>query len=79
MLRFAAAAEIIETDFWVQYNELGGIQDGEEPSRSGETAYTAWQGCWTPIWRSTFTTIRMMNLPTRTFLMRTWPPKERRR
>ena len=23
MLRFAAAAEIIETDFWVQYNELG--------------------------------------------------------
>src|SRR5260370_19530977 len=26
MLRFAAAAEILETDFWVQYNELGGIQ-----------------------------------------------------
>jgi len=27
MLRFAAAAEILESDFWIQYNELGGIQD----------------------------------------------------
>ena len=27
LLRFAAAAEILETDFWVQYNELGGVQD----------------------------------------------------
>jgi len=27
LLRFAAAAEILESDFWVQYNELGGIQD----------------------------------------------------
>jgi Ferritin-like domain len=41
LLRFAAAAEIIETDFWVQYNELGGIQDSEEPSGSGNPAYTA--------------------------------------
>src|SRR5437016_14534470 len=24
LLRFAAAAEILETDFWVQYNELAG-------------------------------------------------------
>ncbi len=40
LLRFAAAAEILETDFWVQYNELGGIQDKEEPSGSGNTAYT---------------------------------------
>ena len=29
LLRFAAAAEILETDFWVQYNELAGIQDSE--------------------------------------------------
>ena len=36
LLRFAAAAEILETDFWVQYNELGGIQDSEEPSGSEE-------------------------------------------
>jgi Ferritin-like domain len=41
LLRFAAAAEIIETDFWVQYNELGGIQDSEEPDGSGNTLYTA--------------------------------------
>ncbi len=41
ILRFAAAAEIIETDFWVQYNELGGIQDNEVPGGSGNPAYTA--------------------------------------
>ncbi|HET9408780.1 MAG TPA: hypothetical protein VFO39_16170 [Candidatus Sulfotelmatobacter sp.] len=41
MLRFAAAAEILETDFWVQYNELGGIQDSEVPGGSGNPAYTA--------------------------------------
>jgi hypothetical protein len=29
ILRFVAAAEIIESDIWLQYNELGGIQDGE--------------------------------------------------
>ncbi len=29
ILRFLAAIEIIETDLWQQYNELGGIQDGE--------------------------------------------------
>jgi hypothetical protein len=41
ILRFLAAAEILETDFWVQYNELGGIQDSEEPSGSGNPTYTA--------------------------------------
>jgi hypothetical protein len=41
LLRFAAAAEILETDFWVQYNELAGIQDKEEPSGSGNPAFTA--------------------------------------
>jgi len=35
LLRFAAAAEILETDFWVQYNELGGIQDNEFPGGGG--------------------------------------------
>ena len=40
MLRFAAAAEILETDFWVQYNELGGVQDGEVPGGSGNPDYT---------------------------------------
>ena len=40
LLRFAAAAEILETDLWVQYNELAGIQDSEEPAGSGNPAYT---------------------------------------
>jgi hypothetical protein len=41
MLRFAAAAEILESDFWQQYNELGGIQDSEVPGGSGSPTYTA--------------------------------------
>src|SRR5437868_12739041 len=40
LLRFAAAAEIIETDFWVQYNELAGIPDFEVPGGTGNPAYT---------------------------------------
>src|SRR4051812_16795725 len=40
ILRFLAAAEIIETDLWQQYNELAGIQDGEVPGGSGNDAYT---------------------------------------
>jgi hypothetical protein len=40
LLRFAAAAEILETDFWQQYNELAGIQDSEEPAGHGNPAYT---------------------------------------
>ena len=28
LLRFAAAAEVIEADLWQQYNELGGVQGG---------------------------------------------------
>ena len=43
LLRFAAAAEILESDFWVQYNELGGIQDNEFPGGggTGNPTYTA--------------------------------------
>jgi len=40
ILRFLAAAEILETDLWQQYNELGGIQDSEVPGGSGSGAYT---------------------------------------
>src|SRR6266576_1799671 len=40
LLRFAAAAEILEADFWIQYNELGGIQDPEVPGGTGNSAYT---------------------------------------
>jgi Ferritin-like domain len=39
ILRFLAAAEILETDLWQQYNELGGIQDSEVPGGSGSTPY----------------------------------------
>jgi hypothetical protein len=30
ILRFLAAAELIESDLWVQYAELGGVTDGEQ-------------------------------------------------
>ncbi len=40
ILRFLAAAETLETDFWQQYNELGGIQDKEVPGGSGNKPYT---------------------------------------
>ena len=40
ILRFLAAAEILETDLWQQYNELGGIQDEEVPGGSGNEEYT---------------------------------------
>ena len=39
LLRFPAALEILEADFWIQYNELGGIQDSEVPGGSGNPAY----------------------------------------
>src|SRR5437868_11645553 len=41
ILQFLAAAEILETDLWQQYNELAGIQDSEVPGGSGNSAYTA--------------------------------------
>ena len=41
ILRFLAAAEILETDLWQQYNELCGIQDREVPGGSGNKAFTA--------------------------------------
>jgi hypothetical protein len=41
ILRFLSAAEILETDLWQQYNELGGIQDSEVPGGSGSPGYTA--------------------------------------
>ena len=40
LLRFPAALEIIEADFWIQYNELGGIQDSEVPGGHGNPDYT---------------------------------------
>ena len=40
ILRFLAAAELIEADLWQQYNELAGIQDPEVPGGTGNPAYT---------------------------------------
>ena len=40
LLRFPAALELIEADFWIQYNELGGIQDSEVPGGTGNPDYT---------------------------------------
>lgn len=41
LLRFPAAVELLEADFWIQYNELAGIQDKEVPGGSGNPDYTA--------------------------------------
>jgi hypothetical protein len=35
ILRFLAAAELIEADLWIQYNELAGVQDSEVPGITG--------------------------------------------
>jgi ferritin-like protein len=39
LLRFVAALETLEADFWIQYNELAGIQDDEVPGGSGNPEY----------------------------------------
>jgi hypothetical protein len=39
ILKFLSALEIIETDLWQQYNELGGVQDSEVPGGSGSPTY----------------------------------------
>ena len=39
LLRFPAALERLEADFWIQYNELGGIPDSEVHSGTVNPAY----------------------------------------
>lgn len=39
LLRFPAALEILEADFWIQYNELGGVVDSEVPGGNPIPAY----------------------------------------
>jgi hypothetical protein len=43
ILRLLAAVELIEADLWLQYAELGGVQDSELPGlpTGGSAAYTA--------------------------------------
>ena len=50
LLRFPAALELLEADFWIQYNELGGIQDDEVPGGSGNPDYTAAFKSWMTTW-----------------------------
>jgi hypothetical protein len=40
ILQFLAAGELLEVDFWTQYNELGGIQDSEVSGGTGNDVYT---------------------------------------
>jgi hypothetical protein len=40
MLQFLAAGEALEADFYIQYNELGGIRDSEVPGGTGNREYT---------------------------------------
>ena len=43
ILQFLTAVELIETDLWIQYAELGGVQDNEIPGlpTGGSALYTA--------------------------------------
>src|SRR5580765_7349647 len=47
ILRFLAAAELIETNLWQQYNELAGIQDSEGPGEAGARPTPRRLPCWT--------------------------------
>ena len=40
ILRFLAAGEALEVDFWTQYNELGGIPDDEVSGGGGNRGFT---------------------------------------
>jgi hypothetical protein len=77
LLRFAAAAEILETDFWVQYNELGGIPDSEVPGGSGNSAYTTALSQLDSDMAQTCTTTPMTSSLTRISSTRISLPKER--
>ncbi len=65
ILRFLAAAEILETDLWQHYNELGGIQNNEVPGGSGNSVHTAALAKLEEDMDNTFTTTRKTNSHTR--------------
>ena|SRR5437667_5131143 len=46
ILRFLAAVEIIESDLWQQYNELGGIQDSEVQWEAAVLPTSLACSCW---------------------------------
>src|SRR5437764_381791 len=78
ILRFLAAAEILETDLWQQYNELGGIQDTEVPGGSGTQTTVPHSQFSTRTWPSISTTIPKTSLPMKSSSMPIWPQRARR-
>ncbi len=60
LLRFPAALELLEADFWIQYNELGGVQDSEVWVELVIYYTPRPLRCWTKTWLSTSTTTLMM-------------------
>src|SRR5882724_4420918 len=72
LLRFAAAAEILEADFWIQYNELAGVQDDEVPGGTGNEDYTEAIEVLDEDMPYTSTTTPMMRSLTISSSMRTW-------
>lgn len=74
ILRWLAAAEIIESDLWLQYTELAGTQDNEVSTIASQQIPDIPQALQaaaryipplfhslTATWRNTFTTTRKMN------------------
>lgn len=41
ILQFLAAAELVESDFWQQYNELGGVNGGNPAYQAALETLTA--------------------------------------
>jgi hypothetical protein len=72
ILRFLAAAEILETDLWEQYNELGGLQ-------GGNPAYVRRSRTSIPTRRPTSPETRVTSTATPTSSTPTWFPKARSR
>ncbi|GAC1391803.1 MAG: hypothetical protein NVSMB38_13320 [Ktedonobacteraceae bacterium] len=60
ILRFLAAAELLESDLWLQYNELGGVQDSEVPGGAGIRPTPRPLPYWMRTWPSISTTIPRM-------------------
>jgi ribonuclease I len=61
LLRFAAWAEIVESDLWTQYNELGATAPNDGPANVGNPAYKLALKISTATCRSTSQIIMMMN------------------
>lgn len=66
ILRFLNALEQIEADLWLQYAELGGVQDSTIPGANGEIRSTSarWRFL-TATWRSISSTTPMTKSATR--------------